>query len=493
MAVILRASDFHTYLRPSKCGLRVYLKHCGEQEATPGPYEEALHRLGKRHEQSHLKTFPEYVDISSGTIDQREYRTKKSVKQGAQVLYQPVLRAKAVLNGVDCEIIGEPDFLIHEKEQYIVRDSKISRRITEDAHPEILRQLELYGWLYEKAFGQPPFGLQVHSGTGEIVSLHYKGGATVLESLMEILNLKQVEAEPYEPVGWSKCTSCCFRFRCLFKAEESRDIALVPGVDQGLAKALYHEGIRTINQFLDRFNEASLAEFERPWGKKTRRVGRAAASRIMRMTQAMLSGKEIFIQPPEIPESANYVMFDLEGLPPQLDELDKIYLWGLQVFGENPGSYQAALAGFGVDGDRQGWEEFLIKAREIFQEYGDIPFVHWHHYEQVRLRTYMDRYGDPDGVAARVQANLLDLLPITQNSLALPLPSYSLKLVEKYAGYERKMDEYGGDWAMAKYIEATETKDSNQRDQVLKQILDYNREDLEATWAVLKWLKTKSG
>ncbi len=491
--MILTASDIYTYLRPSRCGLRVYLKHRGEEEAPPGPYEEVLHRLGIRHEQSHLRTFPEYVDLSLYTINQREYLTKNSVKQGAHVLYQPVLRAKVALKGVDCEIIGEPDFFINENEQYIIRDSKISRRITEDAHPEILRQLELYGWLYEQAFGLPPFGLQVHSGTGEIVSLHYKGGTPALETLEEILTLKLAETEPYEPVGWSKCASCCFRLRCLLRAEESRDIALVPGVDQGLAKALYQNGIRTVNQFLTRFNEASLAEFQRPWGKRIQRVGRAAASKIMVKAQAIDSGEEILLQPPEIPENANYVMFDLEGLPPQLDELDKIYLWGLQVFGERPGSHQVALAGFGADGDRQGWEEFLVKAKAIFQEYGDIPFVHWHHYEQVRIKTYMSRYGDPDGVAARVQANLLDLLPITQNSLALPLPSYSLKVVEKYVGYKRKMDEYGGDWAMAKYIEATEAEDSDQRAQVLEQIIAYNREDLEATWAVLKWLKTKGG
>ena len=44
---------------------------------------------------------------------------------------------------------------------------------------------------------------------------------------------------------------------------------------------------------------------------------------------------------------------------------------------------------------------------------------------------------------------------------------------------------------MAKYIEATETEDEKLRDETLEQILVYNQEDLEATWAVLKWLKTK--
>ena len=44
---------------------------------------------------------------------------------------------------------------------------------------------------------------------------------------------------------------------------------------------------------------------------------------------------------------------------------------------------------------------------------------------------------------------------------------------------------------MAKYIEATETGDEDVREKVMNTILDYNREDLEATWAVLTWLKSK--
>ena len=75
--------------------------------------------------------------------------------------------------------------------------------------------------------------------------------------------------------------------------------------------------------------------------------------------------------------------------------------------------------------------------------------------------------------------------------MALPLPSYSLKVIEKYVGFKRTQDEYGGDWAMAKYVEATELGDSTEREKVIEEILTYNREDLEATWAVLKWLRSK--
>ena len=67
-------------------------------------------------------------------------------------------------------------------------------------------------------------------------------------------------------------------------------------------------------------------------------------------------------------------MFDLEGLPPHFDELQKVYLWGMQVFGETPSDYICSTAGLATrgssptvkegstDGDRQGWEGFLAAA-----------------------------------------------------------------------------------------------------------------------------------
>jgi predicted RecB family nuclease len=164
----------------------------------------------------------------------------------------------------------------------------------------------------------------------------------------------------------------------------------------------------------------------------------------------------------------------------------------MQVYGKSPSKFMGVTSGFGVDGDREGWEKFLDTANNIFTEYGEIPFVHWHHYERVHIDMYVQRYGDPAGVAARVLANLLDLLPVTKNAIVLPLPSYSLKVVEQYVGFKRSQDEYGGTWAMAQFILATETEDEVKRDSLMAEILKYNEEDLAATWAVLEWLRKKN-
>ncbi len=80
---------------------------------------------------------------------------------------------------------------------------------------------------------------------------------------------------------------------------------------------------------------------------------------------------------------------------------------------------------------------------------------------------------------------------IKVNAIALPLPSYSLKVVEEYVGFERTQDEYGGSWAMAQFILATETEDEGERNARMSEILRYNEEDLAATSAVFEWLRNK--
>jgi len=82
---------------------------------------------------------------------------------------------------------------------------------------------------------------------------------------------------------------------------------------------------------------------------------------------------------------------------------------------------------------------------------------------------------------------------VTQRALVLPLPSYSLKVIEGYIGFQRDMPEANGEWAMARYIEAVETEDMQGRGSLIAGIRAYNEEDLKATWAVLQWLRAKRG
>ena len=293
-------------------------------------------------------------------------------------------------------------------------------------------------------------------------------------------------------MGWSKCGACGFKEKCWESAEQSHDVAILPDIDQSLAIALHEIGVTSISQLLQSFNINSLSELKRPVGLRVQKVGKRAV-RILQSAASMETKQELVLATPAIPPFPNYVMFDLEGIPRYLDETDKIYLWGMRVFGAAPGEFMPAVAGFGPDGDRDGWFEFLQNADSIFQACGDdIPFVHWASYEKTHLSQYIERFGDPNGIAAHVKANLLDLLRVAHDSIVLPLPSFSLKVIEKYIGYKRTQAEYGGTWSIAQFILATETRDEQLRAQIVEQILKYNDEDLEATWAVFEWLRGKN-
>ncbi len=445
--------------------------------------------LGITHEKTHLESHPDVVDLSGGPRDQRAKRTEEEVKKGTPVIYQAAFEATAKLDDEEFQVVGDPDFLIKDGDGYVIRDSKIAFNPADSK--KIRLQLQLYAWLYEQAFGETPVRLEIHNGLSELVEIDYDGGRQALDELARIVELKGLEKEPYSPVGWTKCNSCTYMDHCWPRAVKKQDVATVYGVDQPLVRALREEGIETVEELLAAFDEESLGEFKKPHGERQQRVGRNASS-IMRMARSLATGKEEQIKKPDFPDRENYVMFDLEGVPRHLDTVEIIFLWGLQVYGSDKGEFIAATSSFCEGGDREGWNEFLRQADAIFTEHGDIPFVHWASYEVGMLNLYLDRYGDIDGIAERVKDNLLDLFVVTRDSIALPVHSYSLKVIEKYIGFERSQEEYGGNWAMAKYIEALESEDERVRQDIMDEILLYNREDLEATWVVLEWLKSRS-
>jgi predicted RecB family nuclease len=486
----LTASDIVSLYRPTACALRVWFREHGIPESEQGAYDEIIGRLGRLHEQNHLSSLGVHENISTVEPEQKAAKTLAAIQSRVPIIYQGEFRVQATIGGTLVEVVGRPDYLILGADNYVIRDSKLSRQVDEKHHEEIALQVQLYGWLYERAVGVSAKRLEVHTGTGAVVEVPYDGGSAALAKLAEVLTIKQMPTEPYEPVGWSKCGSCGFAETCWPRALQRQDVSLVMEADQGLARQLHTEGICTIAELVAGYDADRLGNLKRPWGAKQKRVGKKA-ERILLNAEVLTTKQERLLSSPVLPAGENFVVFDLEGLPPQLDDLEKVYLWGLQVYGKRPSEFMGVTSGFGANGDREGWERFLRTSDAIFEEYGDIPFVHWHHYERVHIEMYVERYGDPSGIAARVLRNLLDLLPITKASVVLPLPSYSLKVVEEYVGFKRTQDEYGGSWAMAQFILATETNDEDERNARMAEILKYNEEDLAATWAVFDWLRMK--
>src|SRR5215216_7529244 len=184
------ASDVYIHYRPSRCERRVYLANLELERAPLSPYAEVLRNLGLRHERAHLESFSTVTDLSPFDLQERERKTLEAIAKGEAVIYQGVLKAQMTVRDLTVEVIGQPDFLIRDGNTYKIRDSKMSRRINEHDHPEILLQMGIYGWLYQEALGQLPSVLEVHNGLGEIAAISFDRQAAI-RAIEEICFLRQ--------------------------------------------------------------------------------------------------------------------------------------------------------------------------------------------------------------------------------------------------------------------------------------------------------------
>lgn len=483
-------ADIYEALTPSKCDLRVYLNTHHPVEKQNGPFEQIVKGWARKARLAHKEQFPDLTDLSELDSSSRKKASNAAILDRCSVIYKPLLAVPYLLNGNDTEIRGEPDFLIRDGNSYVVRNIKIARRVNEAEHPETFIEAQLHGFLFEQISGCKPARIEIISGDDRVIGIEYDGGRSALRTLTEIMVTRQLPAAPYSPVGWSKCGGCAFHEFCWQKAEKQHDVSLLVGVDQKLAGILRRSNCTSVEAILQ-FGEDKLSSLQTQIGGKSVRVGKRA-SRILQMATALVEKRHTVFERPALPDSDNFAILDLEGLPPHLDHSASVFLWGLQVFGTKPGQYLSAMADNDTTNDGAAWLLFLNNAMKVFEEYGDIPFIHWHNYERTMLERYIERYGDQFELANRIQKNLVDLHALLKESIALPLPSYSLKVVEKYLGFRRSQAQYGGDRAMAKYIESMELVDRRLRDQLHNEIAEYNREDLEATWFVFDWLRTES-
>lgn len=496
----LVATDPIAYRKPAVCGRRLWMKEHGFERAPQDEFMKMLAEMGLKHEARHAEVdLPGHLDLGGMKIEEQAGMTLEAIERGDQVIYQGAFALETEMNGRQVEVVGLPDFLIPEGDSYVIRDAKLARSIG-SGRLDIERQLQIYGWLYLQATGSSPARLEVYNGKRELEEIPVDDDAALSE-LESILNFKLAPEEPFEPVGYSKCQGCPYRKHCWPKAIKQKAPGVIPAIDVALGRVLHEQGITTYTE-VGELGMDSLAAITKPHGTSQQRFGETRAKDTLSQIEAFESGREVPIGLIALPRSDHFVMFDVEDLPPDTEGPDKVYLWGLQSYAASgqAGPFKPCLADFEEQGDLAGWRSFLLEARRMMDEFGeDVPFVHWHHHEITKLKGYAARYpsvqgiDDPGGLVSHlISVNCLDLFKVVRDAFALPLPSYSLKLVEGFVGYERtKVPGYKGDQSIARYIQAVETDDQALRDEIVDEVCAYNNEDLEATWAVMRWMLDK--
>ena len=70
----------------------------------------------------------------------------------------------------------------------------------------------------------------------------------------------------------------------------------------------------------------------------------------------------------------------------------------------------------------------------------------------------------------------------------MPVPSYGLKEVERYAGFKRSQADYGGLCSVVRYREWLDAGAGGERERIADELLRYNCEDRQAMRWVMEWV-----
>jgi len=452
---------------------------------------EMVQEKGLAVEKAHVQTVgpiqePEYEegDIPSGFQD-----TLRMIGSKIPIIYQGVLISK------DGQFSAIPDLIIFDPEinKYKIQEIKLATNITN--HPEIELGVGLSKFVAEEILGYSTIA-EIITGDGALISpFDVPDKSIVVIAANKIIELEALEIEPIEPVGWSKCKDCQYGDYCYGKAWDNRSICTISGIEKGMVWALWEDGVDNWDQIIELdVDKLYGMQFQR--GSQIQKIGPTRGGKILRQTKCLVDGS--FDKKTDIILPAGYqkgdrplVIFDIENTVFDEVEFDiDVYMWGLiTILPDGTYEQNTVIAPPGDRGDVEGWTQFLETMDGIFEKFGDIPIIHFSSHEVTKINNYIAMYGDKNNIGDRVKNNMWDLYRCVLDTVVLPVPSYGLKHIEKYVGFERNQEEYGGSWSIVKYNEYVEAPDVETADKILNEIKTYNTEDLLATYAVYKWLE----
>ncbi|MBI2627211.1 MAG: TM0106 family RecB-like putative nuclease [Parcubacteria group bacterium] len=287
-----------------------------------------------------------------------------------------------------------------------------------------------------------------------------------LEGIEKILN-----GEKPAPFLKSGCKRTPWYSICIADTQGCNDVSLIYRLSQSDQKRLYELGIKTVAQFAETdFNR--LQETLRDWPVDK-------LLRFHNQAQSLKENKMIVLSKTSLPEVENEVYFDIESDPTQ--SID--YLMGLLIKnGSETPKYKYFLAHDKLE-ESKIWGEFLKFVEDLDE---NTAIYHYGYYEKHVLNRLFRKYGGPRELIEKFNDHAFDLHRTVTDSVILPLYFYSLKDVAGYIGFKWTSEDAGGAESVVWYDEWLKTKD----EKLLKKLIQYNEDDVRATYALKEWLTT---
>ena len=383
---------------------------------------------------------------------------KINVLHNAPLLYLPA------------HIIGKPDTLekqtgksIFGSYHYVVKEIKSARNIT--IHH--ILQTAFYTLLIGRIQQRFPEKFYIINGDGEEKSYLYEDYESLLiRKLIPMMNILQHKEKP-KPVynnvqyPWTEYGNKL--------AIKQGGTTLIIGIKEKTAHTLEEHGFKTINDVAS-CNVQKLSAVPR--------IGIAKAIRFKTNAVAIKHNKIIKKTDPIILDNKIEMFMDFEG---ESFPRCRIYLIGILVREKRKKNRYISFLSKKL-GERGMWREYI----KFMKKQKNYVIYHWGHYEKTHMLRMATKHKTSREAIQTIFNNLIDLHPITTDSFAFPTYKNDLKSIANKINYYWDEPYLDGSNIGSLYHEYVRNR--NSKKQYLKRVLDYNKNDCEATMVIKDWL-----
>jgi predicted RecB family nuclease len=464
------------------------------------PHLVVLQQRGLEHERAYIESLRAkelaIVDLSGEPEETANERTWRAMEHGAQVIVQATFASG--------QWRGRADVLLRVEQSqnptrlgawsYEVVDCKLAR----ETKAETILQLCLYSELVAEMQGMEPecFHVIRPNIAFEPESYRLSSFAAYYRSVKETLRAA-VEADPKgtypEPV--QHCDVCRWWKECDKRRRDDDHLSFVAGASRLQRKELTMQDIQTLE---------ALAKLQLPIPFNPSRGAREGYVRIREQARIQLEARtegrlkfEMLQSMPgkglsRLPSpSTGDIFLDLEG-DPFVDENGLEYLFGVATTSEEGNLTYEGRWALDRAQEKAAFEWFIDFT---FQRIGRFPDLHIYHfgiYETSAVKRLMLRYATREEKVDRLLRGevFIDLHSVIKQAIRAGVEQYSLKEIEKFCNYQRRVPLPEASPARH-FIEhqlelgGTPTLTEN----ACRLIAGYNEDDCRATEQVRQWLE----
>jgi uncharacterized protein len=476
-------SDLNAFLAcPHLTSLEVAVAHGRlERPFRPNPYAELIRRKGDEHESAYLASLGAGVtkigDPHEVGWDTAAAATEQAIRDRAPFIYQAAL--------VDRNWHGLADFLeLQVDGTYEVVDSKLARR----AKPAHLLQLCFYTEQLARIQNRWPDRMHVVNGLGERESFKPQDFLAYYRRLKARFLDAVENGRPTYPYPVDHCSLCEFLARCQEQWDADDHLSLVAGIMRTQVERLEAEGITKLRSLAAVPAETRVPKLRQETLAKLREQ---AQLQLHRRLTGELAHQILPLEPERgfalLPEpSVGDIWLDLEGDPWYEPARGLEYLLGWVWLDDGGEPQYDCIWSLDRAQEKAGFERLIDLIRERRARYPGMHVYHYAPYERTALQRLMGEHGSREAELDDLLRGevLVDLYRVTRQALRLALPSYSIKEVEAFYGFERVEEMAGGGSAVVAFEEWLEVR----ADHILEEIRAYNEDDCRSLYELHRWL-----